>query len=616
MRPSPKFRLNGLAIAFSLGPILALSMSAGADALRLGEALPTVTVPSLPTVSVPALPPVTVPPLPSATVQAGPLTVETSPTPSVEVSGVVTVQTPSTPQLPAVPPVTTPTTPTLSTPSTPLPLPQTPGGSTSRSSTGSGQASATATTAAAGASSGSTPAGAGGKPTASGRRARRRAQAAGAKRARAAAAAAATAAAKSAATSAKAQAASGAVPARSAASASAHKNAAGGGPLNALGRHIPFPVPVPDWSKPIILLLLAVALWFAARWRVAGLRARRLERQRASLVRDLGSMQATLVPVIPGRVGELSVSVAYRPADGPAAGGDFYDVFALQPGKVAIVLGDVAGHGRDALAQAALTRYTLRAYLQAGLEPRAALALAGSVLDEPAKMRFATVVVAVHDSSSGRLTYATAGHPPPISVGFDTPEPLTVCCSAPICCDLPTGRRQTTISAPASGQVCFFSDGLPEARTDAGLLGRERLVELLDGLARPVTAPVLLERVRAEALATPDDMVACVISPRVGDSAPASTIEELEVDARTPDGGYVAAFLGACGVRDERVAPLLASVADAVDHSGAALLRVERAPGGQTDATVLAGLSSPAGAAAIEQARRSGVSALAPALAR
>ncbi|MHB8234574.1 MAG: PP2C family protein-serine/threonine phosphatase, partial [Solirubrobacteraceae bacterium] len=388
----------------------------------------------------------------------------------------------------------------------------------------------------------------------------------------------------------------------SAISASPGKSKSGGGPLNALGRDIPFPVPVPDWSKPIILLLLVVAIWFAVRWRVAGVRARRLERQRASLVRDVGSMQATLVPVIPERVGDLSVSVAYRPADGPAAGGDFYDVLALRPGRVAIVLGDVAGHGRDALAQAALTRYTLRAYLQAGLEPRAALALAGSVLNEPERMRFATVVVAIHDSSSGTLTYATAGHPPPIAIGFDTPEPLTVCCSAPICCDLPTGRRQTTISLPASGQMCFFSDGLPEARTDDGLLGRDRLVEILDGLDSPVTAPRLLQRVRADALATPDDMVACVISPRVGDAAPTSTVEELEVDARTPDGAYVAAFLQACGVHAERVPPLVAGAADAVDRDGSALLRVERMPGHQAHAVLLAGLSNDAEAMAIERA--------------
>ena len=102
-------------------------------------------------------------------------------------------------------------------------------------------------------------------------------------------------------------------------------------------------------------------------------------------------MQAALVPKVPDRLGGLAVSVAYRPAEGPAAGGDFYDLFVPSAGKVAMMLGDVAGHGHEALTQAALTRYTLRAYLQAGLEPRAALALAGRVLVDPLGERFATV---------------------------------------------------------------------------------------------------------------------------------------------------------------------------------------------------------------------------------
>lgn len=140
--------------------------------------------------------------------------------------------------------------------------------------------------------------------------------------------------------------------------------------------------------------------------------------------------------------------------------------------------------------------------------------------------------------------------------------------------------------------MCFFSDGLPEARTEDGLLGRERLVETLDALDSPVTAPRLLQRVRAEALATPDDMVADVISPRVGDTAPASAVEELEVDARTPDGGYVGAFLKACGVGAEHIPSLVARAHDTADRGGGALVRVERAPGGDATAAVLPVLST------------------------
>jgi DNA-binding response OmpR family regulator len=127
----------------------------------------------------------------------------------------------------------------------------------------------------------------------------------------------------------------------------------------------------------------------------------RLVNQRTGLLRDLQAMQEALVPDISARLEGLAVSVAYKPAEGPAAGGDFYDVFAPEPGKVAIMLGDVAGHGRDAITHAALTRYTLRAYLQEGVEPRAALATAGRVLVDRTGERHATVAAGVYDSASG-----------------------------------------------------------------------------------------------------------------------------------------------------------------------------------------------------------------------
>ncbi len=366
-------------------------------------------------------------------------------------------------------------------------------------------------------------------------------------------------------------------------------------PLDSLGRHLPVPLPVPDWSKPVILLLLLVAIWFAVRSQLAARRARRLQRESVTLLRDLGVMQAALVPAIPERLGDLSVSVAYEPADGPAAGGDFYDLFELGPGRVAIVLGDVAGHGHEALDQAALTRYTLRAYLQAGLEPRAALALASSVLTQPGAKRFATVVIAVHDSASGSLTYASAGHPPPISIGFETPEPITICNSAPICCELPTGHRQTTISLPANGSVCFFSDGLVEARVaDDGLLGRERLIELTDEPASPHVAAELLERVRKTAMTTPDDMVACIVSPAAPVPPSADPVEELEVDLQTLSGPRAAMFLKACGLDDGVGSALLAQAAEIARADGKALLRVERVNGDTATATVHPGLSIPA----------------------
>jgi hypothetical protein len=358
-------------------------------------------------------------------------------------------------------------------------------------------------------------------------------------------------------------------------------------PLDTIGRHIPLPLPVPDWSKPIILVLLLLAIWFGVRARMAARRARRLEGQRATLLRDVGAMQAALVPAIPARLGGLAVSVAYRPADGPAAGGDFYDLFVPEPGKVAIILGDVAGHGHQALTQAALTRYTLRAYIQAGLEPRAALALAGRVLADPTFEHFATVAVGIYHASESKLTYACAGHPPPILCGFQAQEPLTVCCSPPIGWGAPTGRRQSTLSLPAGSVVCFFSDGLIEARRNEELLGRERLSEILAELGTRPKAAELLQRVSVEATATPDDMAACILLPETMGLTTHVHVEELEADTRALGEGQVRRFLETCQVPASRIAGAIEHASDIAAAFGTALLQVELAAATAT-ATVTA----------------------------
>ncbi len=196
-----------------------------------------------------------------------------------------------------------------------------------------------------------------------------------------------------------------------------------GNPLAAVGGALSLPLPVPDWSKPIILLLLVAAIALALRWLMTARRAKRLEAQRAMLLGDLRAMQAALVPAVPGDISALGLSVAYRPADGVAAGGDFYDVFELEPGRVGLVLGDVCGHGREALERAALTRYTVRAYLQAGLVPRAALALAGDVLADTTSSEFATVVAAIYEPSAGPAHLRLRGTPRPDRSRGSAPGP-------------------------------------------------------------------------------------------------------------------------------------------------------------------------------------------------
>jgi hypothetical protein len=301
----------------------------------------------------------------------------------------------------------------------------------------------------------------------------------------------------------------------------------------------------------------------------------RLARRTEELSDDVGVLQAALLPALPECLGELQLSVAYRPAEGPGAGGDFYDAFPLGDGATAIVLGDVSGHGRDAIERSALMRYTLRAYLEAGLEPRTALKVGGRVLSAGSGEAFTTVLLAVHDPEAATLTYASAGHPAPLVTGPGAHEPVTVASSPPIGVDVPTGLRQTTVALPAGAVACFFTDGLVEARLDGRALGRDGLADRLARLGEHPAAGELVGDLADEAGTARDDMAACVVRAFSGEAAEESRVEELECTAEELLGSLPERFLQACGLPDEEVATALDGArASAASSERSVILRV------------------------------------------
>jgi hypothetical protein len=304
------------------------------------------------------------------------------------------------------------------------------------------------------------------------------------------------------------------------------------------------------------------------------IRNRSLDRQRRDLLQEVGLLQSALLPPVPDRVGGLRTSVAYRPADGPGAGGDFYDVLPLPGGRVGFILGDVSGHGRGALARTAFMRYTLRAYLEAGLEPRVALQVAGRVIDENLGGDFATVLLAVHDPETGSLTYATAGHPAPLVVGPQPHDPVTAGSSPPIGVGVRTGLRQTTVPLVSGSIAAMFTDGLLEARTEGGLLGRDRLAELLEELGEDATARGLIQAVRSVSRVMSDDIAAVVIQPTNAATAGLFRTEQLELTARELETDIAARFLEACGVAPADLESALYDARMISDRFGGVILHV------------------------------------------
>ena len=355
----------------------------------------------------------------------------------------------------------------------------------------------------------------------------------------------------------------------------------GGGPVRVVTRDVTRTVRdiakvIPGWAKALIAALACLLAVAAALILLGALRSRRLRAQRERLAADVGALQAALLPVVPEQVGPLAVSVAYRPAEGLAAGGDFYDVFPLETGRIGILVGDVSGHGRESLRSATFTRHMVRAYLEAGLGARESLRVAGRVIEQHrTDDDFATLLAAVYDPAAGTLSYASAGHPPPVILGPAAHNPMVVASSPPLGVETGTGLRQTTIPLPAGSMVCLYTDGLFEARKGGRTLGRARLTRIVGELGPDETASDLVRHVEQESDLIRDDVAVCIV--RVDSSAEAAghvRVEELEVAPGDIDALYVRRFLSACGVAPAEIEHVLA---DARSFDVPVLLRVRLA---------------------------------------
>ena len=336
--------------------------------------------------------------------------------------------------------------------------------------------------------------------------------------------------------------------------------------------HIVGVVPLAVWIALGSLVILSLLL-LAGSWLYAA-RARRIERQRRVLVDDVSALQAALLPSVPERIGTVRTSVAYHPADGPAAGGDFYDVFTRRDGRLAVIIGDISGHGRAALRQTALVRYTLRAYLDAGMTPRLALRTGATVLDDHLEGALVTAAVALYDPGERVLTYSCAGHAPPLVIGSEPLEPVLECSSPPIGTGSTTGLRETSVVVPGHARVCLFTDGVVESRADGELLGLERLAEVLGELGEAANAQTLLARVASISDRSDDDMSACLLEMAGPALDPAVRGEELELDGADLAAERVSRFLLAHGVGAAGAAEALEHAAAMVAREGTAVMRL------------------------------------------
>lgn len=179
------------------------------------------------------------------------------------------------------------------------------------------------------------------------------------------------------------------------------------------------------------------------------------------------TLQNSLLPnSIPDRPDIRFASRYLAGADGMDVGGDWYDVVETDDGRYVITLGDVVGRGMLAAAAMGQLRDILRAYAFENFAPSRALERLNALLDRTGGEHFATAVYLVYDPEHGRLTYANAGHPPPLMIHADrTVSMLSGVTGTPIGAWADAVYGEATLDFPPGSTLLLYTDGLVETRT-------------------------------------------------------------------------------------------------------------------------------------------------------
>jgi PAS domain S-box-containing protein len=201
-------------------------------------------------------------------------------------------------------------------------------------------------------------------------------------------------------------------------------------------------------------------------------------------------LQRGLLPKQLPKLDRIELAAHYEAAGiGAEVGGDWYDAFALSDGRLGIVLGDVAGRSIPAASAMGQLRTVTRAFAlaEAGTEPP------GEVLGKLNRYQLAladeelfTVIYAILDPDAGTISFANAGHPPPLVRAADGTvsyleggdgliglEDVTYST-----CEAPLGEGST---------VVLYTDGLVERRGETLDAGLDRLAQAVrSGPATPL----------------------------------------------------------------------------------------------------------------------------------
>ena len=177
------------------------------------------------------------------------------------------------------------------------------------------------------------------------------------------------------------------------------------------------------------------------------------------------ALQRSLLPNLHPRVTGVSTAHRYLPGRRDlGVGGDWFDVIPLSCGRVAFVIGDVMGRGLRAAAAMGQLRTAVRMLAVLDPMPEDVLRHLDDLAQGTDEVQLATCVYAVFDPVERCLSFASAGHPPPV---LQHPDGTVRTLPQPSGAPLGVGGvpfESTTVRVPDGARLALYTDGLVESR--------------------------------------------------------------------------------------------------------------------------------------------------------
>lgn len=241
----------------------------------------------------------------------------------------------------------------------------------------------------------------------------------------------------------------------------------------------------------------------------------RLERE----LQVAAEIQISILPQELPHVDGYTFGAAMEPAR--MVGGDFYDIFPLDPNHIGLMIGDVADKGIPASIFMARTHALLMAETAHGGSPADILRRVNEHLIHLQQSdQFVTVLLGILDLSTATFFYARAGHELPILLTSDgAVQTLPQAPGQPVGLFEELLLDENFLHLPRGGTLILFSDGLTDDRNPAGeTFGYENVRSVLSGLAGQGGAQVcdaLMRAVRTyQADAHQEDDITLVVLSR------------------------------------------------------------------------------------------------------